>query len=176
MGDNPEGVKMSLKVSLDQVLRAPELTTDMRSRLRNELEVVLRETERRQVEKDVRDQAEQAVIASAKERMRLLNAMETKQEKIHQLMDRFNSLMSEGRYLLAEEGPGAEVAAIEPQAPIGVAATLSGRMTRYVQQIQHYRTLSQRARWTCWLRSKLPGSRFRTTKASSIRIKNSGRR
>ena len=144
MAENPEDVKLSLKGALEQVLRAPELTTDARSRLRNEIEVVLRETERRQVEKDVRDQAQQAVIASAKERMRLVNAMESKQEKLHQLMDRFNSLMSESRYLLAEEGPAAEVQAIDPQAPIGIAATLSGRMTRYVEQTQQFRVLKQR--------------------------------
>ncbi len=144
MANNPLGVKESLKAALEQIRQAPELNTEMRSRLRSELQIMLRESERRQVEKDVRDQAEQAVIASGKERMRLLNAMETKQEKIHQLMDRFNSLMSEGRYLLAEEGPGAEVAAIDPQAPIGIAATLAGRMVRYDQLNMQYRELRQR--------------------------------
>jgi hypothetical protein len=144
MTDNPEAVKMSLKLALEQVVRAPELTTTLRARLRTELEAVLRETERRQVEKDIRDQADQAIIASAKERLRLVNAMESRQEKVHQLMDRFNSLMSEGRYLLAEEGPAAEVQAIEPQTPIGIAATLSSRTVRYHELNSQYRALRQR--------------------------------
>ena len=46
------------------------------------------------------------------------------------MTDRFNSLMNEKRYLLAEEGPAAEIQSIDPQATIGVSTTLESRFTR----------------------------------------------
>ena len=49
-------------------------------------------------------------------------------------MDRFDSLMSEGRYLLAEEAAASEVQQMAPNNPVSVAAVLDARTTRYVEQ------------------------------------------
>ncbi len=47
--------------------------------------------------------------------LRITQSLDRNQEKIKQLMDRFNSLMSEGRYLLAEEAAATEVAETAPE-------------------------------------------------------------
>ena len=133
MGENPDGVKQSLKMMLDQISRAPELTTEDRFEMQKQLKTLLQEAGRRQVEKDARDQQTQSVLANAKERQRLSVALDTEQEKVKQLMDRFNSLMDERRYLEAEESVASEVQALAPNSTVGIEAALMSRMTRYVQ-------------------------------------------
>jgi hypothetical protein len=54
-----------------------------------------------------------------------------KQQKLHQLMERFNSLMDEGRYRMAEEGPAKQAEEIDPGNPVFTSATLNSRTIGY---------------------------------------------
>ena len=53
MGTDPAGVEQSLKVSLERVLRVPELSAEMRAQLRGKLEAALREADRRAATKEL---------------------------------------------------------------------------------------------------------------------------
>lgn len=143
MADDPDGARSELKQLLEQVARAPELTVDQRARLRGELEAVLREAGRRQAEKDVVDQEQASRAAAAKEQQRTAKAIESRQEKIKQLTERFNSLLGEGRYALAEDA-STEIAALDPEAPAGISATLTSRQLRYALRNYELRALEQK--------------------------------
>ena len=134
MAVDPAGIQSSLKVTLERVLKAPELNSELRSQLRGQIAAALRESARRATEKEQRDIEIEQSRAAAEERLRITQSLERNQEKVKQLMDRFDSLMAEGRYLLAEEAAASEVQEMMPDDPISVAAVLDSRTTRYVQQ------------------------------------------
>ena len=68
-----------------------------------------------------------------------------KQQKVRQLMERFNSLMDEGRYRFAEEAAAAEAMAADPDNPVPVAATLVSRQTGYLHDALALRVARQKA-------------------------------
>ncbi len=134
LSTDPAGITQSLKLTLERVLKAPELTAPRRAELRSQLEVALREAGRQAHENEVRDLEREQNRATSEERLRLVQALNGKEEKIKQLMERFDSLMSEGRYLLAEEAAATEVSEIAPDLPTGVSAVLNARTTRYTKE------------------------------------------
>ena len=134
MGAEPDRVGNDLRLMQQQVKQASELSPEVRSQLLGRLERALQEAGRRSVEKEHRDLDRLGAAAAAEERLRITQSLDRNQEKVKQLMDRFNSLMSEGRYLLAEEAAANEVQEMMPQDPVAVAAVLDARTTRYVQQ------------------------------------------
>lgn len=143
MGVNPDGVIQDLKLELDKVMRAPEVTAEVRAQLRDQIETTLKEAGRRATERIEIDQQAQAAISARKERVRIVQALDRDQEKMKQLMDRYDALMDEGRYALAEE-TAYEVAEIKPDLPVAISAVLNSRMTRYHEQSQELRVLRQR--------------------------------
>ena len=143
MATNPEGVQQDLKLELDKVLRAPELNAELRAQLRGQLEATIQEANRRATEFIAINQEIQATISARNERQRLVLALERDQEKIKQLMDRFDALMDEGRYELAEE-TAAEVADIKPDATIAVSAVVNARQSRNHDKALELRILRQR--------------------------------
>ena len=142
MADNPEWVEQDLKLVLDTVMRAPELNAEIRAQLRDQLATTIKESQRRATEWISVQQDAQAAKSARDERARLVQSLDRKQEKIKQLMDRFDALMDEGRYELAGE-MSAEVAAIDPTLPTAVSATLVARATRYQQEALEVRILRQ---------------------------------
>ena len=113
---HPEGVKTSLKAELDLVMRAPELTAEDRSRcVTNSRWFCVRRNAAGGKGSARSGGAGHHCFGQGADATRQCDGKQ--QEKVNQLMDRFNSLMSEGRYLLAEEGPAAEVQAIESRGP-----------------------------------------------------------
>ena len=143
MGSNPEGVEQDLKLELEQVKQAPELSAELRAQLRDQLESTIREASRRATIQLELTQQAQAAASARLERQRLVQSIERDQEKIKQLMDRFDALMDEGRYALAEE-TAIEVTDIRPDLPAAVSATLAARNTRYHHQALELRVLRQR--------------------------------
>jgi hypothetical protein len=143
MASEPENVQQNLKLELDKVLRAPELSAELRAQLRDQIESTLQEASRRATEFQARDQEAQAAISARNERQRLVLAIERDQEKVKQLMDRFDALMDEGRYELAEETAG-EVADIKPDSTIAVSAVVNARQARNYTKAHELRILRQR--------------------------------
>ncbi|HTU26700.1 MAG TPA: hypothetical protein VMF30_14930, partial [Pirellulales bacterium] len=144
MTANPQSVQESLKLALERVRKAPELSAEVRAQLQGQLETALRESARRSVEKDQRDIEFEQTQAQAEERLRITQALERRQERLRQLMDRFDSLMAEGRYLLAEETAAYEVQKLAPNDPISVSAAKVSAMTRHVQDMAMVRLARQK--------------------------------
>ena len=167
MASDPAGVEKVLKMTLGRVLRAPELTSELRAQLRGMIAAALREADRRALEKEQRDIELEQARSAAEERLRITQSLDRDQEKIKQLMERFDSLMSEGRFLLAEEAAASEVQAMAPNNPVSVAAVLDARTTRYVSQ-RTSPTPRAAKRWsTVWPKSSLRTFRSRTISRSS---------
>jgi hypothetical protein len=129
METDPLATQDDLKLMLGRVLRTPELRAEVRASLRGQLEAALREAARRGTTQDIRQAELDAQRAASLDRMRIANNLIRKEEKIKQLMDRFNSLMEEGRYLAADEIGSMEVARLAPELPIAQQAALVAHMT-----------------------------------------------
>ncbi len=104
MRQNPESAIANLKLLRETVLAAPYLDAQQRSQLLNQLEVALREATRQQeqVEELRRFQAQQQAIQ--RDKQRLNEELKRKEEKILQIMERFDAIMqrirvAEGREL-----------------------------------------------------------------------------
>ena len=117
MSVNPAGVEQTLKLELSRILAAPELLPETRAKLRRRLESALRESARVANTKDILDRQREEAQAAAVDRLRIANGLVRKETKIKQLMDRFNSLMDEGRYVAADELGEVEVAGLAPSCP-----------------------------------------------------------
>ncbi len=104
MRQNPESAIANLKLIRETVLAAPYLDAQQRNQLLNQLEVALREATRQQeqVENIRRFQAQQEAIR--RDQQRLNEEWQRKEEKIFQIMERFDAIMqrirvAEGREL-----------------------------------------------------------------------------
>ncbi len=104
MRQNPESAINNLKLIRETVLAAPFLDAQQRNQLVNQLEVALREAtrQREQVEEIRRFQAQQEAIR--RDQQRLNEELKRNEEKIFQIMERFDAIMeqihvSEGREL-----------------------------------------------------------------------------
>ncbi|WP_186767784.1 vWA domain-containing protein [Blastopirellula retiformator] len=103
MGVQPEMVKDSLKLLLESVDRAPELQADVRRNLRNRIVSAIQMADRRavQVESERLERDENAAIAA--ERIRITETLLRDQERVRSIMEMFNALMDENKYVEAEE-------------------------------------------------------------------------
>lgn len=103
MDSNPQGARQDLKLLLEMVERAPDLHAEVRTQLRDQIVTAIREAGRRQVEEeDIRQLAEEA-RAIELERSRIADRLDRTNQRVKHLLDRFGSLMDEGRYGLARE-------------------------------------------------------------------------
>lgn len=134
MATDPRGAIEALKL-LDEVIRStPALLAEERAALRQQITAVLRQASRREVEQEATTQERFANAAAARERLHVLSTMESRQTRLDQLTDRFNALLDEGRYELAEAA--ATAAAAEQAAPDAAIATslpVNARASRYIR-------------------------------------------
>lgn len=140
MGRNPQGAQDNLKLTLQQVEAAPELDPEVRLQLRNKLETAIRESRRLAVE--VAEQQAQAEdrAAAAQANQRLVEEMFRKEERIRQLMVRFETLMDEGRFRQAEDEVAEEVRSLQDD-PTTRAAVWNAR---FVGNIARMRSVFER--------------------------------
>ncbi|WP_161603405.1 hypothetical protein [Blastopirellula marina] len=103
MGVQPAMVKDSLKLLLESVDRAPELQADIRRGLRNKIVSAIQMADRRavQVESERLERDENAAIAA--ERIRITETLLRDEERVRSIMEMFNALMDEHKYVEAEE-------------------------------------------------------------------------
>lgn len=145
MGTDPEGAAQNLKLKLEHVRQAAELDPAVRDQLIDQLQAAVREAERRQVQVEQERQRAYERIAAAKERQIQTENLLRDQEKLRQLMERFNSLMDEGRYRLAEEAAAVEAQAMAPDNPVPMLATLHSRTVGYYHDAMALRVARQKA-------------------------------
>lgn len=128
MSTDPGLVQERLKLTLDRVVRTAELSATTRAELRGRIETALRESARREFENSERIARALQSVAVAKEQQAILASLEGEQQRVRQLMDRFDSLMDERRYLLAQDIANQEIATIMPGSTIAASAMLDSRL------------------------------------------------
>ncbi len=103
MGTDPDVATQQLKLTLEKVRQTAELNPDVRDQYVDLLQTGLREAARRKVEVEHARQQRLENAAAAKERLLITENLTRNQEKVKQLLERFNSLMDERRYRPAEQ-------------------------------------------------------------------------
>ena len=144
MGTNPDGAIQDLKLMQERVRQAPDLKPEVRDQLVSVIGGALREASRRRVEVEQRRQSWEENQAAAKERELITEDLLQRELKLKQLMDRFNSLMDEGRYALAEEQAASEAQQLAPEEPVPVTATLASRTLSYYTNAMALRVRRQK--------------------------------
>ncbi|HMO85476.1 MAG TPA: VWA domain-containing protein, partial [Lacipirellulaceae bacterium] len=146
MATDPALVVQELKLALENLRRTPDLDAGKRAELEDKLQIALREAMRQSALKDELDRLRQEELAAARD-MRLLNErLNRRIEREKQLMDRFDALMDERKYVEAEE-VAAIVDEIDPDGVTAVAATLWARHTRHKYLMDVARTARHAAAW-----------------------------
>lgn len=98
MTESPDSAISNLKLAMERVKSAAELDPALRGQLENQLEAALREGARRSTIKRQEDIQRQESAAVAEERRRVNADLFLRQQKVEQLIARFDSLMDEGRF------------------------------------------------------------------------------
>lgn len=128
MGTSPATVIQDLKLQLDAVGRVPDLAAEVRDQLIRQLEVAIRDAERRQVEVDQREQQRLKIAAAAEDRRKVTEQLTRDQEVLFQLLERFNALLAEEHFQLADEAAAAEAQKLDPDNPVPILAMHNARM------------------------------------------------
>ncbi|NMC19002.1 MAG: hypothetical protein GYA33_01170, partial [Thermogutta sp.] len=118
MATNPEDVREDLKELLDQVLRTPDLPAEVREQLADQVRAAIRQADARVIEWNEQQRRAAAQEAQALERKLLTESLLAREEKLTQLMERFNSLMEEGDYEAAEVDAAMEAVKLAPDNPV----------------------------------------------------------
>ncbi len=142
MSDDPQTAIQDLKLALQNVERAPELSPDMRATLIDKLQIALREAQRAAVVKDELDAEREEQLAAARERRLLEDRLARNREKEKQLVDRFDALIDELKFDEALD-VAAAITDVDPEGLTPVVALVSADLARndYLQQV------ARAARW-----------------------------
>ena len=129
MSTDPDAALQQLKLTLEKVRQTGALDPDVRNQYVDQLQTALREASRRKVEFEQARQQRMENVATARERELTRWPLTRSQEKVRQLMERFNSLMDERQFKLAEEAAATEVEKLtqplNPNNPINNVAHLA---------------------------------------------------
>ncbi len=145
-GANPDAAVNQMKLLLETVRRAADVGADIRAQLTDQLESAIRSGMRKSYEKSRRDQQVAENEARARDRLRIAERMERNQVRLEQILDRFNSLVDEGRFGEAEE-VAFEAEKLAPQAPAIKAAIYRSRYAHRVRQNERVQDLAERRTW-----------------------------
>src|SRR6185436_10439759 len=100
---NPDQAEQDLKLTLEGVERTPELDPELRSQLRRKIENAIRASRQEKIKVDQATAVAQELKAAAGEQERLNDALAIQTSRIKQVVDRFESLLAEQRYAVADE-------------------------------------------------------------------------
>lgn len=120
MSTDPNGTRDALKLLLDNVERAPDLSPDVRARLRNQIIAAIRESSARAVEVEARRAEFAEREAIARERIALTEQLLRDEERARVIMEMFDALMDEGKFTEARVS-AQEVRSIDPYNQAAVA-------------------------------------------------------
>ncbi|MEQ8838002.1 MAG: VWA domain-containing protein [Lacipirellulaceae bacterium] len=136
MSTSPDLVIQDLKLNLDRVKRVKDIDEARRAELLDKLNIALQEAIRQSDIQAELDRQTEERIASARERELLNSRLFRRIEREKQLMNRFNALMDERKYVEAGE-VATIMAEIDPDALVPQQATLWARHKRhhYLQQV-----------------------------------------
>ncbi len=127
MATDPSTAEANLKLQLGIVKDTPDIDADVQAQLVNQLKSAVREAANRKVELDEERRSTEEALAQRLARQRVIEDMDRDQMKVQQLMDRFSSLMKEGRYVEADEQVATEALLIAPDSPAITGAILTAQ-------------------------------------------------
>ncbi len=125
---DPARVEQDLKLCLESLDRTPDIDPQLRDQLRRQLQAAIRRAQQAKVQADQRLADRQAAEAAARDQQRLLSSTENQQQKIQQIVDRFNALMDEARFDVAAEQVAPEIARLAPNSTIDSSLTFGGQL------------------------------------------------
>jgi uncharacterized membrane protein YgcG len=135
MAENPDTAEQDLKLLLENVERAPRLSAEVRRQLRDQIEFAIRESRRLSVEFAENKARTEEARAGALELLRINQDLVVREQRLKQIMDRFNSLMAEGRYEVADQEVIPEIANMAPGTILASSVTTGGRLEKNVREI-----------------------------------------
>jgi hypothetical protein len=136
MGDSPSIAEQDLKALLESIERSPDLDAEVRGQLRDQIENAIRQARQQALVVDeARARAEEA-RGQAEELQRINDQLTLDQLRLKQVMDRFDSLMAEGRYDLADQEVIPEVLRLARDTPISASVMTAGRFTRNYEEMR----------------------------------------
>jgi hypothetical protein len=144
MSRDPERAIQELKVTQERVRQAADIEPAIRDQLASQLEAALREAERTRIQVEQARQEAQEKLAAARERQMLAEDLRRREQRVKSLMERFNALVDEGQFRLAEEAVAMEAQGLDPDNPVPVLATLDARMTGYYHDFMALRVARQK--------------------------------
>ena len=124
MDSDPSTAEANLKLLLQSLGDAPDLRADVQAQLAQKLKSTIISASLRKVELDEDRRTREEALAQRLARQRVIEDLDRDQQKVEQLMERFNSLMKEGRYIEAEDQVAVEALRIEPDSPTLHAASM----------------------------------------------------
>lgn len=140
MAQDPEASISALKLLMEDVTRALDLESDVRGQLQDQIEAALRTAESRLQEKVVRDISRQAFEAGQRDRQLALQQIQLREDKLDQLISRFDALMDERRFGDATQ-VGIQARDQFPRVPTANAAAATGQFARYYHEAIQLRRL-----------------------------------
>ncbi|HQU43493.1 MAG TPA: hypothetical protein PK867_11825, partial [Pirellulales bacterium] len=102
IASDPQGASDMLKLVMEKVRQTAELSPEVRAQLVDQLEAALRTASRQLTLKEQLDLQREQVAAEGEARERITRELFLQEQKVDQLMSRFNALMDEERYRDAE--------------------------------------------------------------------------
>ncbi len=147
MSTDPEGAVSELKLLLETVRGADDVSADVRAQLGDQVESAVRAGLRQGLEKSRRDAEIAENQAQARDRLRIANALERRESRISQILERYNALVDEGRYYEAEEA-AFEAEKLDPTNVVTQAAIYAARYDGRLSEIARIVDLGERGVWT----------------------------
>jgi hypothetical protein len=142
MADDPAAVEQELKLLRERVRHVPQLSDSLRRQLARQIETATSQAYRLARTKEVVDAQLAAERAAAADRQQVARSLDRDQQRLKQLLDRFDSLVDEGRFAAAE-GASAAAAEVAPDAPIVQSADLAAKQVNAARQITTLRRARQ---------------------------------
>ncbi|MFT5523566.1 MAG: tetratricopeptide (TPR) repeat protein, partial [Pirellulaceae bacterium] len=144
MSNDAEGAIQDLKVLNQQVDTTPDVSASLITQLKRKIQSALKQGNSvALVQAEERAEIERERAAAADE-SRILAGVARKAERIKTLMDKFNSLMDEGRYNEAANQVAPEVEALDPLNPNTRVATVSSQFQLNILEMESIRRLRHR--------------------------------
>ncbi len=145
MAVDPLGVQQDLKLLLDKVEQAPEINANLRAQLHDRLVGAIREASRRTEEFEVRQLEALQRLQAAEVIRSTTEAIISREQRVKQLIERFNSLLAERRYQDAEFDGSRVALELMPNSPVTSNAVIVGRTIGYTAQSALFRDKHQKA-------------------------------
>ncbi len=156
---NPQLAIQDLKLALETVRRAADLAAERRAELVGKLRSALKEAHYQASLKDELDRQREEELASSRAQKLLNERLTRRVEREKQLMNRFNALIDERRYLEAEE-VAEIVEEIDPNGVTPRVATHWARFKRHQHLMAAARSARHRASWETWYQNELSSIPF----------------